>query len=375
MPRSRTLQVVTRRKSVIVVIWLGIQVSLLYCFSVQLNAPPNSDIGSGVSIDRLSKYNVTTHLEKVTVPDNDRVIAFLHIGKTGGSTITANIRQGCHEFFKAPCSGRKDGWTPNETIASKRISEYYHMVDIPLDKLNKTTTIVTTVRNPISRFISAFAYDHPINANVTNLDYGYQEWKQFTCFPTLSHLVKAAMGRPEIRWSETRNTIIFKKLYVPKSKHETSAINCNELAVLAFSSSHRSVIKGIQTFMNHMTFDYRQYYRSMPSDKEIFVIRYERLWEDFVQVNHLLGENPKYNDWPAVPPFRRVERNVSHQYTMKERWKLHSRQEQRWLCHLLRDEIRTYLMIIMRSVNLNEEDLYNAVSDVDRTCEGMNVEE
>ncbi len=35
---------------------------------------------------------------------------------------------------------------------------------------------------------------------------------------------------------------------------------------------------------------------------------------------------------------------------------------------LLQDEIRTYLMILIRSVNLNEEDLSKAMNDVDKSC-------
>ena len=131
----------------------------------------------------------------------------------------------------------------------------------------------------------------------------------------------------------------------------------------------QSIVNGSHPFVNHMTFDYRQYYQSMPQQKELFVLRQEHLWKDWQYINHLLGkDNPKYQNWPAVPPFQRVERNVSHQYVSQERWKLNDIQERRWLCHLLRDEIRTYLMIIMRSVNLNENDLRNAVGDVDRLC-------
>ena len=58
-------------------------------------------------------------------------------------------------------------------------------------------------------------------------------------------------------------------------------------------------------------------------------------------VNNLLSkDDTKYNAWPDVPPFHRVERNVSHFYAMKDRYKLHSLQEKHWLCELLQDEIR-----------------------------------
>lgn len=375
-----------------IVTWLGIQAVLLHRFTTHLASAPGPQQQLNHDIDnRLSKYNLTFYshqTRKKSVPDDDRVIAFLHIGKTSGSTLSVNIRRGCHECCMQACTGRIDGWTPNETIASQRIQSYYHKEYIPHDKLDEITTIVTAVRNPISRFLSAFAYDHPINSRVTNLIHSRQAWEQLSCFPKLSHLVKAAMGHAEIRWNKAHinalreqakqaNIVQFGKRYKrPKSIQEVvQPINCTELAMMAFSRMqttaevHQTIVNGSHPFVNHMTFDYRQYYQSMPPEKELFVLRQEHLWKDWQHMNYLLGkDNPKYQNWPAVPPFQRVERNVSHQYVSQERWKVNGAQEQRWLCFLLRDEIRTYLMIIMRAVNLNEDDLRNAVSDVDRLC-------
>jgi len=382
------------------VIWLSIQAVLLHRFNIHLAATPephtfrqqNHTRQQNHGLDgRLLKYNLMMHqTQKTSVPDDDRVIAFLHIGKTSGSTISVNIRQGCHDCCMQSCSGRIDGWTPNETIASQRLQSYYHREFIPQDKLDQITTIVTAVRNPITRFISAFAYEHPLNSRATKLTHRRHVWEQFSCFPKLSHLVKAAMGRAEIRWNKAHmnalreqakqvNTVQFGKRYSrPKSIQEVvQPINCTELARKAFGLNEtsmdikQSVVNGSHPFVNHMTFDYRQYYQSMPPAKELFVLRQESLWKDWEHVNFLLGkDNPKYQNWPAVPPFQRVERNVSHQYASQERWKLQDVQEQHWLCHLLRDEIRTYLMIIIRAVNLNEDDLSNALSDVDRICSG-----
>ena len=394
MPRKTLLQLTI----FCIVIWLGFQVVLLHRFNSHLAAAPVSQQNhtrqqQHYNLDRrLSKYNLTLSrllTRKKSVPDDDdRVIAFLHIGKTSGSTISVNIRRGCHECCMQACTGRTDGWTLNETIASQRIQSYYHKEFIPHDKLNQITTIVTAVRNPISRFISAFAYEHPLNGRTTKLIHRREVWEQFSCFPKLSHLIKAAKGLAEIRWNKAHlnalraqakqdNTVQFGKIYsLPKRVQEVvQPTNCTELAMTAFGmiqttkDVQKLLMYGQHPFVNHMTFDYRQYYQSMPPEKELFVLRQEHLWKDWEHINFLLGkDNPNYRDWPAVPPFQRVERNVSHHYSTPERWKLHDTQEQRWLCDLLHDEIRTYLMIIMRAVNLNEDDLRNAVIDVDRLC-------
>jgi hypothetical protein len=371
---------------------MGIQAVLLYQFSSnvpselvyeteeQYARQSNDDDDLN---NRLSKYNLTLskHEKRMTVPDDQRVISFLHIGKTGGSTISVNIRNGCHEYYMEPCKERQhDGWILNETVASQRIQSYYHMEQIPHDKLEKITTIVTVVRNPINRFLSAFAYAHPLNFQATSLSHSRETMEQFSCFPKLTYLVKAAMGKAEISWNKAHinalrekerqvNTVQFGKMYSrPKPIREVvPPMNCTELAMLAFGMNKTLDVE--TTFVNHMTFDYRQYYRSMPADKEIFVLRHETLWEDWRLANDLLSkDNMKYNDLPNAPPFHRVERNVSHFYAMKERYKLHSLQEKHWLCELLQDEIRTYLMILIRAVNLSENDLREAMDDVDKSC-------
>lgn len=136
--------------------------------------------------DLLSKYNLTLpqHPKKVKTPDAERSMAFLHIGKTGGSTISMHIRNGCQEWEMKQCKNRIDGWIVNETVASYRIKSYHHMQDIPPEKLENYTTIVTTVRNPIKRFLSAFAYGHPHNAKATERQF-VSNLHKYPCFTTV----------------------------------------------------------------------------------------------------------------------------------------------------------------------------------------------
>lgn len=337
----------------------------------------------------LAKYNLTAMDQhtKVKIPDANRTIAFIHIGKTGGSTISVHLRNGCHEVYMTPCLSRTDGWTPNETVASQRIEKYYHKQDVPPEKLDHFTTIMTVVRNPISRFLSAFAYGHPTNSfaisnRATHLN--NIERQKYSCFPSISYLVKAGMGHAEIPWNKSylqklrdRNIISVSfgqktRGGVVKKKEKVPQINCTELARIAFGLNESwAVANGGHPWLNHMSFDYRQYYRSMPPDKELIVLRSEHLWEDWVKVNHLLrieNDDAYKNSWPSVPPFQEIHRNVSHKYSMKERWKTQTSEEQLWLCQLLQEEIQTYLLIVMRAINLDEDDLLEAVSDVERVC-------
>jgi hypothetical protein len=99
--------------------------------------------------DLLSKYNLSTAIlhrsyPKLTVPDANRSIAFIHIGKTGGSTIARNLARGCRignmrkcrkSFQSKFCSGKKC----YQTATSRRVERYFHMEDIPPDKIRRFT--------------------------------------------------------------------------------------------------------------------------------------------------------------------------------------------------------------------------------------------
>ena len=192
----------------------------------------------------------------------------------------------------------------------------------------------------------------------------------------ISHLLKAAMGadRP---WRENQKYRVRHSSDGSVSVHDMPSWEyCKELAQLAFGMNESwPVVNASHPWHSHMSFDYRQYYRSMPPDKEIFALRNEHLWEDWVNVNHLLcdDEYESCREWPEVPPFQEIHRNVSTGYKNMNRWTIQNQQEQMWLCQLLHNEIRTYLMIVTRAVNLNEDDLLEAATAVDEMCGGQYI--
>lgn len=47
--------------------------------------------------------------------------AFIHMGKTGGSSLSLLLRNGCHSFMPKPCRT-----VPLETIVSRLVGTYYH---------------------------------------------------------------------------------------------------------------------------------------------------------------------------------------------------------------------------------------------------------
>jgi len=95
--------------------------------------------------------------------------AFVHLSKTGGSTLSLLLRNGCHSFVPKPCFGIERNSHPinplNETAASK-LTTYYHVPDFENGLLFSTQHefYVFTLRDPLNRTISAYLCSHPENA-------------------------------------------------------------------------------------------------------------------------------------------------------------------------------------------------------------------
>jgi hypothetical protein len=62
-------------------------------------------------------------LQKRTQPgwENNASGAFIHMGKTAGSSVSLLLRNGCHSFMPKPCRS-----VPLETIVSRLVGTYYH---------------------------------------------------------------------------------------------------------------------------------------------------------------------------------------------------------------------------------------------------------
>jgi hypothetical protein len=108
---------------------------------------------------------------RIILPDNTRKLAFIHIGKSGGSTISILLRNGCMSAVDGiPCESNRFMKIPNqleETIASKRILFYLHTPHADTGNMaqyyRRINSVVVVARDPMERFISAFLSRHPVN--------------------------------------------------------------------------------------------------------------------------------------------------------------------------------------------------------------------
>ena len=136
-----------------------------------------------------NRYNGDTTAFKSNTDITKITAGFVHVGKTGGSTLSSLLRYGCHSFLrpkhKQPCRV-----VPNETITSKLVHTYYHIPDF--HKLPKSThqIYIMTTRDVLDRTVSAFLYNHPKNIPYYDDDTISEEEIEkakiaYQCFPSL----------------------------------------------------------------------------------------------------------------------------------------------------------------------------------------------
>jgi hypothetical protein len=289
--------------------------------------------------------------EDPTMPPRDSSIntaGFIHIGKTGGSSISTLLRNGCTSFVAGPCRN-----ITHETAISKYVEHYYHVPDFWRLPDTKHEAFIISVRDPFDRSVSSLLYHHPENADVYHLR---QTQKQlyygplaYACFPTLESFAQLMHGNSaNCNYPYRQNSIV--------------ADDCTGLAC--------AVIHGKVRLFSHLFFNYRNILDTkLPTDppRRIFVLRQEFLWDDWKMVNQLLGQNepvviPNASaDWRNITGIKLpVERDIS----------LEGRQK---LCLALESEFMSYFRILKKALNINELEFEKNVQISQKNCPNLDL--
>jgi hypothetical protein len=273
---------------------------------------------------------------------------FIHIGKTGGSSISTLLRNGCTSFVAGPCRN-----ITHETAISKYVEHYYHVPDFWRLPDTKHEAFIISVRDPFDRSVSSLLYHHPENADVYHLR---QTQKQlyygplaYACFPTLESFAQLMHGNSaNCNYPYRQNSIV--------------ADDCTGLAC--------AVIHGKVRLFSHLFFNYRNILDTkLPTDppRRIFVLRQEFLWDDWKMVNQLLGQNepvviPNASaDWRNITGIKLpVERDIS----------LEGRQK---LCLALESEFMSYFRILKKALNINELEFEKNVQISQKNCPNLDL--
>ena len=187
------------------------------------------------------------------------MIAFIHIGKTGGTTIETILK----EYY------------PN-------LKEYHHQKDYKLDE-----KYIIWIRNPISRFVSAYNYSYQeVNYNCTNKNPEDININNCLCPPRITE--KLINKTPYVFSNEYDSLINFFKSANDLAEGLSSIDPIiKEKAINLMTDRFGHIFKGIGWYLNNGIFIKKK------NDKILFVGKQETMEEDIKKLSKII--NPKLN--------------------------------------------------------------------------------
>ena len=282
--------------------------------------------------------------------------AFVHIGKTGGSTLSKLMRNGCASVIQKPCYHPTD-----ETVASRQIHSYYHVMDFGLLPKSHHDFYLLSLRDPFDRLVSAFCYEHILNRHATNntaplnrfqikvLDNAYQ------CFPTLEAFAT---------YFQQGNPFEF---HYPYKYNIVEPSSCRDFALAVFHGRVR--------IFHHLYFNYQNIRNLIPNVEQqtLLVTRLEHLWEDWKSVNAFLGQDP---DTVVLPHHNSEDahlRDTSHLQNSLPVTKELSEAGRLALCDALQLEYDAYFWLLSRARNLGKTDVAAALARARQNCPAVQL--
>lgn len=255
----------------------------------------------------------------------EREIVFIHVGKTGGTTASIDIRN--HK--------RKENLTheinPDFQIA-QQVKQIFH---VRKPKIDGYKSFIITSRNPVDRMISWFIYAHPKNGLLHTYD---KSTELFDCYDQVDDLVTYGLQR------QTNDTL-----------KTTSGKSCQELA--------QNVVQGKPSFYLHMARNY-EYYTSdilKETSNEIFLLRTEYFWPDWQKINFMLGGG-------SITKRNATTHREGKEGNMKVTSRSISDEGLKNACYFLCREIQLYKELLNRAVNLSMNDKMRSFQNLKESC-------
>ena len=313
--------------------------------------------------------------------------AFVHIAKTGGSTLSVTqLRNGCHSFAMASCENKE---IANETFVSK-LTTYYHIPDFHNQtdglfsdqKGQKHKFYLLTVRDPFDRTISSFLFEHPANAKVdplrrdTTPRRARRYAQYYRCAPTLEAFAFLLGGVYNRIGSTTNST--------------GSNDYCTDMIMIRYGGGRWEnippVLRMDVTFIVRGligtddkakdTTNYKSWYNendkgngnedindSSWKNKTLLVVRKEHLNDDWISANRYLGQDDQTISVPKTK-FRdssTVRRPVGGASELSEEGRKN-------ICLMLREEYDVYFGVLNKVGNIDKEDFAESLSVARKNC-------
>ena len=289
-----------------------------------------------------------------TTPPKDPRIYLIHIGKCGGVTTMQTLGRGSRgkelecRMKKRSTSAFDDDCrriTPGQSTLSRRIIGRYHVGSPTFSRDEKewlladTDTFLYLIRDPLDRARSAFEYHkHTLQEEPGQSPQQYKRGKNqrfyVDCFPgRFNDMVEAIRG---------------------SSPDE----DCKGFALDALS-------KGSRVAGNHFFYNYQKYRKfslgGHPSHS-VMVIRTEHLWDDMIRLDKRLGGDGYFVQEGA----KRTHGSESY---APDNSTFIAPENSAYLCCVMYGEIEVYQELILKAVNLNDDEKRGDLVKVMRHCQ------
>lgn len=311
--------------------------------------------------------------------------AFIHVGKTGGSTISQLLRNGCHSYIPKPCRNETELPVSRENAVSK-LTTYYHIPDFSEGNLAKYHNarpydfFVVTLRDPLSRAVSAYAAGHPFRIALEKYNkwkierpelydhletkYRNDRYRMLQRILTMDHSVSSDEMERKLMYICFETLEEYAQLLSNFNDYNTDETEIyNDDAMDCASIAKITLHHIFEKSMEHNFWDLRQIFYQIHhnlSNKDILAVRQEFLWQDWASVNRWLGQEGEIFNTTMT------ERNST---TMDVPIKIDlSKEGRRNLCLALRNEYHLYLKLLTVSKNLSEVEVLESLSISQKNC-------
>jgi Sulfotransferase family len=274
---------------------------------------------------------------------------FVHIGKTAGSTLTAQLVNGCHSYLPHPCNYN----VRNESKVSQLASAYYHVPDFKNLPQSNHSFYVVTLRDPYDRTISSFCYQHLYNILAR---------KEKLNAVTTVRMIKIASCLPDLpTFADYLDGNSFNFHYRSENKMVDNK-SCRDLARAMMHSKVKAA--------EHMYYSYQRILDLLPIDRQptIYVVRQEFLWQDWVTVNKALGQEDVWippKGWDHHRDVKKMNQPVGRELDPHRR---------AIMCNALQKEYKAYMWFLRNAVNLQQDDIDKSIEIIHKSCPKIKVE-
>ena len=271
----------------------------------------------------------------------------VHVGKTAGGTLSCQFG----EWLAKSC--------PKQSKVSSRLRQHvlgkFHKArDWGCLKRKRLPAVwLFTLRHPLDRIVSWFYYEHP-NFNLVNEIAGNRPYLYKDCYDSLDDLSQIGL---HLAWRENR-TAWFRNDSSSSDRRFSAA--CAKRAWDA--------VAGRVGYQYHNYYNYG-YYKNWvdkvmkSTNYTILVIRSEHLEEDWTRLEMLYGGVPRFSSTEKRSRddlFSTMRRHNSNSSVNIESYPN--------LCLALCREIKVYVTLLSRAINLTPKQLRASLSELEAKC-------